>query len=220
MQIAMVHLPSGRFMMGEEGSQKEVIIDYEFEIGKYPVIFDEYDLYCDDMNIDKPDDKGWGRGERPVINVSWEDANRFCKWLSEKSGKEYRLPTEAEWEYACRAGSTTRWSFGDDESELEKYAWYKKNSDGKTHLVGLTMSNDWGIHDMHGNVWEWCQDDWVDSYKKTPKDGTAHYKGNRKVLRGGSWYDDAGITRSAIRLGSDLDSCISGIGFRLLRTLP
>ncbi len=226
-QIETVYLDDNSFQMGsneynDEKPIHKVTFDYDFEIAKYPVTFEEYDLYCKYEEVKKPSDEGWGRGRRPAINVSWHDAVAYCEWLSEKSGKEYRLPTEAEWEYACRAGSTTRWSFGDDESELEKYAWYKKNSDGKTHLVGLTMSNDWGIHDMHGNVWEWCKNEWVDSYKKTPRDGTAHYKGNRerKVLRGGSWSGGSGGTCSAYRYG-DLPALRYGFrGFRLLRTLP
>ncbi len=209
MQIEMVHLPSGRFMMGEEGSQKEVIIDYEFEIGKYPVIFDEYDLYCDDMNIDKPDDKGWGRGERPVINVSWEDANRFCKWLSEKSGDNYRLPTEIEWEYACRAGGTTKWSFGNDKRDLSKYAWYYKNGNGSTHLVKGKKPNKWNLYDMHGNVWEWCEDSIIVGDLQV-----------KKVLRGGSWANTDYNTYSSYRYFEKKSNKDYRIGFRILRTLP
>ncbi|CAA6818641.1 MAG: Unknown protein [uncultured Sulfurovum sp.] len=215
MTITMVHLPKGTFMFGEGSGAKKVNIDDEFEIGKYPVTFDEYDAYCEDKNIEKPDDRGWGRGKRPVINVSWHDAQAYCKWLSDKTNKEYRLPTEAEWEYACRAGKNTKWSFGDDEKELGRYAWYDKNSydlgssneDYGTHPVGEKLANPWGLHDMHGNVWEWCED-WYDKDKK------------RKVLRGGSWVDDASFSRSAYRVNwyptiRNIDG-----GFRLLRTLP
>jgi formylglycine-generating enzyme required for sulfatase activity len=207
MTIKMVHLPKGRFMMGEGSEQREVIIDYEFEMGKYPVTFDEYDMYCEDENKEKPSDRGWGRGKRPVINVSWHDAVAYCKWLSEKSNQNYRLPSEIEWEYACRAGTTTKWSFGDDEKELKKYAWYNDNSNGSTHEVGLKESNDWKLHDMHGNVFEWCED-WYDKDE------------DRKVLRGGSWNLNSFITRSSSR--NRLIPTLRGslVGFRLLRTLP
>jgi Zn-finger protein len=199
-----------------------VIFNYDFEIAKYPVTFEEYDLFCEDTGKEKPDDEGWGRGNRPVINVSWHNAKVYCEWLSEKTGENYRLPTEAEWEYSCRAGTTTKWSFGDDESELEKYAWYNKNSDGKTHEVGQKPPNPWGLYDMHGNVWEWCEDDYVDSYEKTPRDGKAfmNNKGGNKVLRGASWGNDGRDTRSAYRSGYHPAEWSHFAGFRLLRTLP
>ncbi|OQX76032.1 MAG: hypothetical protein B6D54_04730 [Epsilonproteobacteria bacterium 4484_65] len=200
----------------------EVVFNYDFEIAKYPVTFEEYDLFCEDTGKRKPDDKGWGRGKRPVINVSWRDAKEYCKWLSEKTGENYRLPTEAEWEYSCRAGTITKWSFGDDAKELEKYAWYSKNSEGKTHPVGEKLPNPWGLYDMHGNVWEWCEDDWVDNYEKTPRDGRAYVneKSGGKVLRSGSWNVIAVSTRSAFRYRVIPVIHISNGGFRLLRTLP
>jgi hypothetical protein len=200
----------------------QITFDHNFEIAKTPVTFEEYDLYCEDVNIEKSDDRGWGRGKRPVINVSWEDAQAYCKWLSKKTDKEYRLPTEAEWEYACRAGTTTKWSFGDDESKLEEYAWYDKNSNSKTHEVATKKENPWGLFDMHGNVWEWCEDDGVDNYNDIPRDGTAYKKNkdSNKVLRGGSWVNNASFTRSAYRVRWNPDIRSSIRGFRLLRTLP
>jgi len=199
-----------------------ITFDYDFEIAKTPVTFEEYDLYCEDTKTKKPSDEGWGRGKRPVINVNWHDAVAYCAWLSEKTGKEYRLPTEAEWEYACRAGTKTKWSFGDDESELEHYAWYDKNSDKKTHEVATKKENPWGLFDMHGNVREWCQDDWVDNYNDTPKDGKKYENNSSgsKVLRGGSWNYIAGDSRSAIRYWDDPTFRSYYNGFRLLRTLP
>jgi len=98
------------------------------------------------------------------MRVSWHDSVAYCEWISKKTGQNYRLPTEAEWEYACRKDTTTKWSFGDDEKELEKYAWYDKNSEKKTHPVGELKSNPWGLYDMHGNVYEWCED-WYDKDK-------------------------------------------------------
>ncbi|MDQ7086055.1 MAG: formylglycine-generating enzyme family protein [Sulfurovum sp.] len=197
MTIEMVHLPKGSFTMGEGSNRKEVYLNYEFEIGKYPVTFDEYDIYCEDEKIDKPSDEGWGRGKRPVINVSWHDAVAFCKWLSKKTNDTYKLPTEKEWEYACRAGTDTKWSFGDDEKALGKYAWYSKNSydlgkkdkDYGTHRVSEKLPNDWGLFDMHGNVWEWYED----CYNKDEKS---------KVLRGGSWVDlPIGLARLIVSVG-------------------
>ena len=215
MTIEMVHLPKGRFMMGEGSGQREVVIDYEFEMGKYPVTFDEYDMFCEDTKREKSHDEGWGRGRRPAINVSWHDAVAFCEWLSEKSNQNYRLPTETEWEYACRAGTTTKWSFGDDEKELDKYAWYDNNSydlgeehkDYGINIVGEKLSNPWGLFDIHGNVFEWCED-WYDN------------KEDRKVLRGGSWSNIPRNARSSYRNRYSPSVRSSVVGFRLLRTLP
>lgn len=127
--------------------------------------------------------------------MSWEDAQVFCQWAG------CRVPTEAEWEYACRAGSTGAFCFGDAESELEQYAWYSKNSGHKTQAVGQKKPNQWGLYDIHGNVWEWCQD-WFasDYYKRSPKDDpTGPEKGNARVLRGGSWDHVPEYLRSACR---------------------
>jgi len=235
LEINKTNLNKNSFLMGsndgysDEKPVHRVTFDYNFEIAKYPVTFEEYDLFCKDTGRKKPDDNGWGRGKRPVINVSWDDAKVYCDWLNKKLGIEenspyrYRLPTEAEWEYACRAGTTTKWSFGDNEEELEKYAWYNKNSNGKTHPVGEKLPNPWGLYDMHGNVFEWCEDDYIDNYKKTPRDGSAYKSGKedlRKVVRGGSWDSLAYDTRSSYRYFGVRNYQFYFIGFRLLRTLP
>ncbi len=226
-EIEAIIPTSKRFQMGSKDGRDnekpvhEVIINYDFEISPYPVTFEEYDLFCEDKKREKSDDQGWGRGKRPVINVSWNDAKAYCDWISEKTKETYRLPTEAEWEYACRVGTTTKWSFGDDKKVLKKYARYSKNSDNKTQLVGEKLPNPWGLYDMHGNVWEWCEDDYVETYEKTPRDGKAHVdkKVDRKVLRGGSWNYNAGLTHSSVR-GRDYPSYRDiDVGFRLLRTL-
>ncbi|MBI2930134.1 MAG: formylglycine-generating enzyme family protein, partial [Planctomycetes bacterium] len=141
----------------------------------------------------------------PVENVSWDDCQEFLKKLNEKvkdqlKGKSTRLPTEAEWEYACRAGSKGEWGFGDDEKELGEYAWYAKNSDDKTHAVGQKKANAWGLYDMHGNVWEWCEDWYGEKYpSEAVTDPTGPAKGNARCLRGGCWYFFAGDARSAFR---------------------
>ncbi|CAA6817857.1 MAG: Unknown protein [uncultured Sulfurovum sp.] len=224
-----IHLNTNSFQMGsEDGRDNEkpvhtVTFEHDFAIAKYPVTFAEYDLYCEDTGAKKPDDEGWGRVDRPVINVSWDDAQKYCKWLSQKSGQDYRLPSEAEWEYACRADTTTKWSFGDDVEKLKDYAWYTKNSESKTQEVGKKKENPWGLYDMHGNVWEWCQDSWVDNYINTPRDGTVHEdeSTSSKVLRGGSWLSYGNGSRSAYRFSRYVDSLrINIVGFRLLRTLP
>jgi formylglycine-generating enzyme required for sulfatase activity len=134
---------------------------------------------------------------------------------------KYRLPSEAEWEYACRACTQSRYFFGDDESKLGEYAWYARNSGQKTHPVGRKKPNPWGLYDMHGNVWEWVQDRWHDSYNGSPSDGSAWEDENISNLasRGGSWYCDTHFCRSAARFSRDPESRFSNLGFRLLREL-
>jgi len=157
--------------------------------------------------------------------VSWDDAIAYCKKLSEKEGKTYRLPTEAEWEYACRAATETRWSFGNDEKELGDYAWYEENAldiDEKyAHQVGLKKPNAFGLYDMHGNVYEWCHDYFEeDYYKQSPeKDPTGPTSGSFRVFRGGSWNDITRFSRSANRYGGDADNRNNVVGFRLVREL-
>ena len=219
-----------------------------FSIGQYPLTFAEYDRFCEETGREKPNDRGWGRGKRPVINVSWEEAQAYCEWLSKQTGESYRLLSEAEWEYACRAGSTTRWSFGDNEEQLGESAWYAANARGKTHPVGEKQPNAWHLHDMHGNVWEWCQDWFSDScyaqrtseLRRHSKDTGADWSatrtasssprvvasenpggpesGSRRVVRGGSWHHGAGSCRSAARYRWRPSYRYYYLGFRLSRT--
>jgi formylglycine-generating enzyme len=157
--------------------------------------------------------------------VSWDDAVAYCKKLSEKEGKTYRLPTEAEWEYACRAETKTTWSFGDDEASLGDYAWYDKNAydigERYAHQVGLKKPNAFGLYDMHGNVYEWCHDYFEeDYYKQSPaKDPTGPTSGSFRVLRGGSWGTDSRIPRSAYRSRCGAGGRPDDVGFRLVREL-
>jgi formylglycine-generating enzyme required for sulfatase activity len=162
-----------------------------------------------------------------AVYVSWDDAVAYCKKLTEKEGKTYRLPTEAEWEYACRAGTETAWGFGDDEASLGDYAWHNKNAsdigERYAHQVGLKKANAFGLYDMHGNVWEWCYDYFGEDYYKQSleKDPTGATSGSFRVLRGGSWYFLTRDTRSAYRNRNDGGARNNPIifGFRLVREL-
>ncbi len=222
---AMVYIKPGSFMMGsavENNNEKpvhKVTIKKGFYIGKYEVTFREFDKFCEDTGRKKPSDNGWGRGKRPVINVSWNDAEAYTKWLSQKTGKKYRLPTEAQWEYVARAGTTTKWSFGNDKRKLGDYAWYKDNSNYKTHQVGKKKPNPWGVYDTYGNVWEWCEDRYLYGYKNTPRDGSANRKGEQidRVLRGGSWFNDPNYMYSAFRYGYVPKGAGSVFGFRVVQ---
>ena len=167
---AMVWLSGGEFIMGQDDSSYDdekpahpVRVD-AVSIGQYPVTFEEYDRFCSATKRESPDDRSWGRGDRPAINVSWGDAQAYCEWLGQQTGEHYRLATEAEWEYACRAGSTTRYCYGDDEAGLGDYAWYSNNAKAQTHPVGKRKPNAWQLYDMHGNVLEWCADWWSSDY--------------------------------------------------------
>ena len=229
----MIVIPAGQFEMGcvsgKECSKDElpvhaVTFDKPFAIGKYEVTFVDYDRFAEATGAREPDDRGWGRGSRPVIYVSWDDATEYAKWVSQQTGKRYRLPSDAEWEYATRAGTRTRWSFGNDETDLGTYAWYGGNSGGKTHPAGEKNANPWGMHDVHGNVWEWVQDCWHDSYEGAPDRRSAWGKeggGNcgRRVVRGGSWFTTPGNLRSATRSRDTADYRDGNIGFRLAQDL-
>jgi formylglycine-generating enzyme required for sulfatase activity/tRNA A-37 threonylcarbamoyl transferase component Bud32 len=211
-----VLIPAGEFLMGEDKHDDEkpvhkVKISRSFEMGKYEVTQTQWEAV---MGNNPSNFKG---ENLPVEQVSWGDAQEFIKKLNARNdGYVYRLPTEAEWEYACRAGST-----GDYAGELEKMAWYKNNSDSMTHPVGEMKPNDWGLYDMHGNVWEWCSD-WYDSeyYGRSPGvDPKGPDSGSLRVKRGGSWFYDAAYCRSAYRSRSAPIGRFSSYGLRLVRTL-
>jgi formylglycine-generating enzyme required for sulfatase activity len=159
----------------------------------------------------------------PVENISWDDAIDFIKKLNEKEKTdEYRLPTEAEWEYACRAGATAEFSFGDDADKIDEHAWHIDNSGDSAQPVGQKEPNVWGIYDMHGNVWEWVEDDWHNNYKGAPPDGGAWIdkpRGDSRITRGGSWADVVSYCRSALRWPWAADFHNSDLGFRLCRSV-
>ena len=223
-KLEMVSLPAGKFLMGSyerdyEKPQHQVKVS-SFAIGKYPVTQAQYQAV-----MGKNPSKFKNNPQNPVEQVSWNDAKAFCQKLSQITGKTYRLPTEAEWEYACRAGTTTRYYFGDNDNQLGNYAWYRGNSQDKTHPVGQKKPNAWGLYDMSGNVWEWCEDDWHDSYAGAPDDGTAWIDNDNrsqsgKCLRGGSWINFPCYCRSAIR-GRDYPvNHYSNSGFRVACVSP
>lgn len=226
----MVTIAAGSFLMGTRGGhsseapQHNVTIAKPFALGKYEVTFDAYDAYAKATGRELPGDEGWGRGNRPVINVSWNDAAAYAKWLSEQTGRKYRLPTEAEWEYAARAGSSTNYSWGEDVGRN------RGNCDGcgsewdnaQTAPVGSFAANAFGLHDMHGNVSEWVQDCWQDSYGGAPLDGSARTSCadmEHRVLRGGSWDFNPSGLRSADRFWWHASFRYFLNGFRLAQDL-
>ena len=232
----LVILSAGRFVMGsprdekgrsddglgfDEDPQHEVRIGHRFAVGRYPVTFEEYDRFATETVRERPNDEGWGRGRRPVMAVSWDDARDYASWLSQETGQSYRLPSEAEWEYACRAGTTTRHSWGDDEPTTERANFDQKV--GKTTEVGSYPANPWGLYDMHGNVGEWVEDVWHSSYKGAPSDGRAWTTGDDslfRMVRGGSWLSLPRDLRSAARdYSSGTYDRVSTWGFRVARTL-
>lgn len=217
---ALVVIPAGSFRMGGNSFSDEQPVHtvhiQSFALGKFPVTQGQWKAV---MGNNPSDFKG--EDDLPVENVSWNDAQAFIQKLRQRTGHAYRLPSEAEWEYACRAGSTGDWCFGDDEGRLGHWAWYDANSEGRTHPVGQKKINAFGLYDMHGNVWEWCEDHWHDSYNGAPTDGAAWLGGGNssRVLRGGSWYFISRNTRSAYRGFFSAVNRDSDVGFRLARTL-
>jgi formylglycine-generating enzyme required for sulfatase activity len=187
-------IPAGTFTRGYGKYAHEVTLTKPFKMGVHEVTQAQYEQV---MGVNPSYFKA---ANNPVEMVSWEDAVEFCRKLSElpaekAAGNVYRLPTEAEWEYARRAGTTTIYSYGDEQSEFEEYAWYRENSDNKTHPVGSKQPNAWGLYDMHGNVWEWCHDWHVDYPSGTAADPTGAERGLMRVIRGGSWRYSAVIWR-------------------------
>ncbi len=226
--LELVVVPRGRFTMGspshergrfnDEGPQHRVDIGYDLAVGRYPITFDEYDRFAQATGQDAPSDRGWGRGLRPVMKISWQDAQAYVEWLARETRESYRLLSEAEWEYACRAGTTTRYWWGNEISPQNANCG---RSVAKTTEVGTYPSNSWGLHDMHGDVWEWCEDCWNENYEGAPDDGSAWTSGDcgRRVLRGGAWCVKAVDLRSASRFRYGAVNRSEIIGFRVASTL-
>ncbi len=250
--IDMVLIPSGSFEMGSpdneperrdsESPQHTVTVPTLF-MGRSPVTQAQWRQVVKLPKVKdnlKPDPSHFKGDDRPVEQVSWDDAMEFCARLSRHCDRDYRLPSEAEWEYACRAGTTTPFSFGETiDAELSNYQAEDKKFGGTTYPgkygrgrfgayrkettpVEQFPPNQFGLYDMHGNVWEWCQDSWHDSYKNAPADGSAweDRKSSYRLLRGGSWLNDSRNCRSAYRYYGDPDNRLDFIGFRLVCCVP
>jgi formylglycine-generating enzyme required for sulfatase activity len=222
--MEFVLIPAGQFDMGspsaergrdtDEGPVHHVKVSKPFYMGKYEVTQQQY------YAVARSKPGRFKEDNKPVETVSWEQANSFCKKLSEIKGGSYRLPTEAEWEYACRAGCQKRFCFGDDPnySKLEQYAWYSENSDSETHPVGEKKPNSFGLYDMHGNVWEWCSDFYDADYyhDSATEDPSGPLYATLRVFRGGGWHRNAMYCRSANRSGLEPYYIRNYIGFRVV----
>ncbi len=235
----MVRIPAGRFQMGDiqgGGYDDEKPLHWvsikPFAIGKYEVTFAEYDRFAEATGRTKPSDNGWGRGNRPVINVSWHDVTAYAQWLSQQTGKQYRLPTEAQWEYAARAGTTTSRYWGNDPNKACRYAnvadetakkeqgwsWADHNcTDGYVYTapVGNFKPNAFGLFDMIGNVWEWTCSEYESKY--TGKEQRCTKSAGRFAVRGASWNVGAWGARSAVRYRDSPTDRGDWLGARLVR---
>ncbi len=228
-KLEMVLIPAGEFLMGSPGSDKHasddekpqhrVRITKPFYLGKYPLTQEQWEAVMGNnpCNFKSP--------KHPVDKVNWDDCRQFLDKLNRRQGKQagkFQLPSEAQWEYACRAGSKTRYCFGDDEARLNEYAWYGAYFEvpPATHPVGRKKPNAWGLYDMQGHLWEWCAD-WYDGryYARSPADDpTGPAMGSHRAARGGSWRTSASGCRSASRIGDlDLGDRFPNLGFRVCR---
>ncbi len=241
--LEMVAIPSGKFMMGspdlehdrypDESPEHEVTVQ-PFFIGKYPITQSQWRVIANTPEIERklnPEPSHFKGDNRPVEEVSWQEAVEFCQRLSRETKRDYRLPTEAEWEYACRAGTTTPFNFGKTiagklanyDSDVTYLQERKVKSKEETTPVGDFPPNAFGLYDLHGNVWEWCLDNWHDNYEGAPTDGSAWLSDNegaRRLLRGGSWYYIPRFCRSATRYFNSPDNRNVIIGFRVVCEIP
>ena len=228
-EMTVIH--AGSYIMGSDSRHKferpahKVTITKPFAMGIFEVTFDEWQACFSDGGCARvPDDHKGGKGRRPVMNITWFEAQSYLKWLSKKTGYTYRFPTEAEWEFAARGGTTTEFWWGDEVGENLancrdcKSKWSKKGS----APVGSFSPNPYGLYDVHGNEWEWLQDCWNPSHEGAPSDGSPRLDGNcqLRVIRSGSWYYFSKNIRSAWRFKNDARVKSYGIGMRVLRELP
>ncbi len=234
----MVLVEGGTFSMGSNDGERDEqpvhsVTVRSFYMSKYEVTFEQYDEFCEATGRDKPDDESWGRGTRPVINAEWYDAVEYCNWLSEKEGltpvysgsgdnissnfdaNGYRLPTEAEWEYAAKGGINKDSYTYSGSNTAGDISWYWDNSGSETHPVGGKSPNSLGLYDMSGNVWEWCWD-WLDYYNTSLVDPKGPDSGINRVLRGGSWYFITDFLRCAYRSGINPSNTFNDLGFRVV----
>lgn len=225
-EMVFVPIPAGKFIMGslptddfrQEGEiPHEVTLTRSFHLGAFAVTQEQYERV---MGVNPSEKKA---PLHPVEQVSWDDAVEFCRRLSElpaekEAGCSYRLPTEAEWEYACRAGTTTIYSCGNDESELLQFAWFYTNANRQTHPIGQKRPNRWGLYDMHGNVFQWCQDVCAEYKSEPATDPIVTGDSDVRLARGGSWFcPSAQLVRSAFRHAFERSEKSGYIGFRVVR---
>jgi formylglycine-generating enzyme required for sulfatase activity len=221
--LELVSIEGGSFQMGSPDGEghsdkhpQHLVNLKPFMMGKTPVTQAQWLAVMGSYKRDP----GWKGNELPIENITWREAKEFCDRLSEQTQRQFSLPTEAQWEYACRAGTKTKWSFGNNESELGKYAWFNGNADIKTHPVAQKQPNPWGLYDMHGNVWELCLDHWHGNYTGAPSDGmqiwSSSDESSNRVSRGGSWNSNSGDCRSAYRRNYNPGNRNNLIGFRVV----
>lgn len=223
---AMVVIPPGEFLMGSPDDEAHrqnnerrhrVLIKRPLALSRYPVTFDDYQQFCEATGRQWPSDEGWGRGKRPVINVDWLDALAYCDWLSMQTGFRYRLPTEAEWEYAARAGAMGAFCVGDLLTPAE--ACFSPDGPAMTTPVGRYPANAWGLHDVHGNVWEWTGSEYDQHYEGAERAFMVHDQTGQRVLRGGAWSNPASLLRVAFRYWYGPWLRNFNVGFRVAREL-
>lgn len=260
---SMIHIEKGSYNMGsyygdkDEKPPHKIVIDYDFEISKYEVTVQSFksfiratgyktdaeknnscytwinDIWVYKTGVTWKNPNYLQEDTHPVVCVSWEDSKQYIEWLNKQTNKNYRLPTEAEWEYIAKAGTSTKWSFGNNKKHLKfhaniadslsTYTWKESWNDGYKYTapVGSYMANQLGVHDMYGNVWEWCEDWYAENYQNTPRNGSTNNKNHnkKKVFRGASWINFPSSTRSANRFYDTPTSRYNVIGFRVARTL-
>jgi formylglycine-generating enzyme required for sulfatase activity len=232
-KLEMVLIPAGEFMMGcpssdqdavdAEKPQHRVRITRPFYLGKYPVTQEQWDAVMGGQAT-TGDDHHFKGLKNPVDTVSWQNCQEFLEQLNRRPGnpgEKFQLPTEAQWEYACRAGSSTKYCYGDEESRLGEYAWYDDNSEHKTHPVGEKKPNAWGLYDVHGNIWQWCEDRFGGGYyaKSPVDDPPGPAAGSDRALRGGAWGSYARSCRSSSRLALTPMYRDENLGFRVARAV-
>lgn len=243
----MITLPGGRLQMGADQLDEYPCHEVElppFAISRYPITFLQYDSFIETLALERlrlkhwwpeglprpdrrplpnmPSDQGWGREQRPVIHVNWFDAMRYVEWLSEQTGHHYRLPTEAEWEYAARADGHSLFVCGDRPLELTDHAWFRENAGGRTRPVGYKQPNAWGLHDMYGNVWEWTQSGYHPFYNGKEEryiqiDNSPEWQETPISVRGGCWLNRDTWLRTGLRYWYPAHFRSAYLGFRVVR---
>ncbi len=228
-----VSIPAGEFIMGspeDEVDHEEDEIEHNvsieaFEMMRFTITFKQYDEYCKQVELELNKDEGWGRDKHPVLFVNWFEARKFAEWLSKHTQIEHRLPTEAEWEYACRADTDTAFSFGDEICDQDaNYDGTHAYDDGETGIargktlpVGQFAANPWGLFDMHGNVWEWTNSVYDSDYQGAETESAQENTFGPRVVRGGSWFHFVNNVRSAYRGRGYPNTSLNSFGFRLIR---